>query len=546
MYLIANSVDPNSVREEQRNGDRYLIVEDVPFVRSMDLAGGYVPEAEIEASVDGWSGRALTANHPRNDPQKPWYRPELEDHAPVPVTASEALQREHVVGEAEGPYHDGTWIRADFAVNADVATAMGGDAATIVEKIENGEPFDVSSQYVPKPLPPGEYDGAQRANVEGIERPDSIALLPTKPGTCSIEDGCGINPQVVANAGGDVQVRVPATDDPDGEGEDHGPDTSMTDGLTANVSVGGISFEGTATGTLEEGDLPNDPEEFASHYVFDADTKGESSFPLVDAENRLRRGNVAAAFRFRDDAPDLQQLLDVLEAVNDRFDDPPIDPESLDEATTANADGTGVIGNVLSFLGVGGSDDEGDEQPGNEPAEPGADPANTMDQDERARLIAEITANTEIEEESLEGMGDACLEVTHENIVGNAGDGGSDDPDDPDDPGDDPDDPTVDDDTIQLTENELDERIEERAREIVETEQTKAEKAERVDRIIANSAEYDEEDREELLKAPARALDGIESTLDQAPLVPAGGATANTDVGGDDEIDTEDVSSGVL
>jgi hypothetical protein len=58
--------------------------------------------------------------------------------------------------------------------------------------------------------------------------------------------------------------------------------------------VAGVSFEGTATGQLDESELPN--EGYESHYLYPADTKSESSYPVVDAEGNLRRGNVDAAW----------------------------------------------------------------------------------------------------------------------------------------------------------------------------------------------------------------------------------------------------------
>lgn len=222
--LIANSISEHSVREETVDGDRHLVVKDVPFVRAMDLAGGYVPDAEIKASVEGWAGVPTTANHPRNEEGKPWYQPDRHVGDVVSANGPGVLE-EYGVGRAEDPHYDGEYVRADLRVNADVATAMGGDAADIVDAIEAGDPFDVSSQYVPKPLPEGEYDGAFRSNVEGIARPDSIALLPHKKGQCSMEHGCGVNPagELAAN------VRVPMTRaNADGEDMDPADDDMQT------------------------------------------------------------------------------------------------------------------------------------------------------------------------------------------------------------------------------------------------------------------------------------------------------------------------------
>jgi hypothetical protein len=195
----------------------------------MTLSGGYVPQSEIKQSTNAWAGTPLTANHPRNDRGEP-------------VPANTKLN-EVGVGKAENPRFDGTWIRANLAVNADRAKAMGGVAADIVAKIESGETFDVSSQYLPKPLPEGEYDGKHRSNVEGIAQPDSIALLPHKPGKCSIEDGCGIKPQMAANA----DVRVPMT-----RANNHGEEPSSNADFSEGDLVEWEFGQGVGQGRVEE------------------------------------------------------------------------------------------------------------------------------------------------------------------------------------------------------------------------------------------------------------------------------------------------------
>jgi len=547
MHVISNSVTPNTVREETRGGDRYLIVEDVPFVRAMNLVGGYVPDDEIRSNTDRWEGKPLTANHPRNEPGKPWYDEDRPDNTPIPITTSEAVQREYAVGEAENPSYDGTWTRVDMAINADVATAMGGHAADIISKIENGEPFGVSSQYVPRTLPAGEYDGQHRANVEGIQRPDSIALLPHKRGQCSRADGCGINPEVAANAVDAEGVRVPiggsGTDDPTGAR----PSGSDTSAMHANATADGIEWSGTAGGDLEVSEIPND--DYATHFVFDEETKSDSSFPLVDAEGNLRRENVAAAFRFRDDAPDTEALLDVLSAVNDEFDDPPIDPESLAEAR-------GVSGNsvlswgyetIQTFLGKAVDDAQTANEPsGNEPAEYGVesspqDAGTTM---ERDTLIEEITANSPLTEESLEERCDDGLEAIHEDVMAANDHSGADD--DNDDQA-----TNVTNDENYATQDDLDELREEipstdEIAEAVAANQADSEKTEMAEEIVANSAEYDDvEEVQEDFPTTASLRTKRDSLTSGAGAVPAGGVVGNADVD-DSETDTDDVPAGVF
>jgi hypothetical protein len=60
-------------------------------------------------------------------------------------------------------------------------------------------------------------------------------------------------------------------------------------------TVAGVEFDGTATGDLDESDIPSDG--YEGHYLYPGDTKSESSYPVVDAEGNLRKGNVDAAWQ---------------------------------------------------------------------------------------------------------------------------------------------------------------------------------------------------------------------------------------------------------
>ena len=650
--LIANSVTPDQVEERTIDGRRHLVAKDVTFIRPMRLAGGYVPREHVANSAPDWDRSPLTINHPKNLPDRPWYDP---GHGGYYVSANKTpeVREQKVIGHAQAPSRNGDGsVAADLAVDVEKVESLADGQAVadedvtaaeqLLEALQNGESFNVSSQYFPNPLPAGEYDGAHRDEVEAIANTDSIALLPTKDGVCSLEDGCGFQPeQATANAdadtirapvanadsvdvevgdrvtwasqgdrpaagvvrevieegrfdtelGGDSVVTAPAalirvfkpasgdwersttmvahkpatvtvvdewpdagTDDPTGA-RSSGSDT---DGMRANKTVGGITYTDTATGTLDESELPD--EDFASHYVFDSDTKSASGFPLVDAAGRLRRGNVAAAFRFRDDAPDVQDLIEVLAAVNNEFDDPPIESDSLEDAMTGNA--SGLFGSVRSFLGWADNDGE---PTANEPAESGVgcshdelpdgescpacdhvaanspptdsatEPGTSM---ERDTIIEQITANSNIKRESLEGMGDQCLQNTHEHVVANAGD-------------DDDDDGDVDggsaaggdggqtqsgggqtlaDMTVDDLAGALDDQgfvTEDELGEAVANAQQKTEKEERVERIIANSKEYAEDDKGDLMETPGGVLEDIESGLSSNASLP--GATGSAE-----------------
>jgi hypothetical protein len=175
----------------------------------------------------------------------------------------------------------------------------------------------------------------------------------------------------------------------------------------------------------------------------------------------------------------------------------------------------------------------------------------------REELIDAITSNSAIKRESLEGMGDTCLETTHENVVGNTdgGDGG-----DGDDGGDGGSDAasgadggaqTLADMTVDDLADGLAERgfvTEDDLGEAVANAQQQSEKEQRVERIIANSAEYDADDKPTLLETPESVLEDIEAGLSSNATLPgatgaADRATANA-TGGDDPSEYSDGTIG--
>lgn len=380
--LVTNTVEPQQVRET----DGAYIIEDVPIVRPMHLSGGYVPETNIRETANDWAGVPATLNHPRDNRGKP--------------VAAETQPGTHL-GTLENPTYDGDHVRGTLRINKTRLTVVGGEAQDIATALDSGHPIDVSSQYRAEDLPAGEYDGKYRSNAERIVEPDSVAILPNKDGVCSIDDGCGINPKLAANA----DITVPMTDDPS-SGEDHGQGGEIS--MDANASADGIQYQGTAGGDLDESEIPSD--DFESHYVFDGDSKSASSFPLVDADGNLRRGNVESAFSLRGHAPDVDKLLDVLSQVNDVFDDPPIDSEDLEDARTANA---GLVSNLRSFLGLDRSTDT------DESTETQTQSISTETDSDMGDKTDELVANHDFEEENLPSEDTECFDRIYEAVTSN-------------------------------------------------------------------------------------------------------------------------------
>jgi len=319
-HLVTNSIDPTQVRET----DTAFVIEDVPFIRPMRLSGGYVPERSISQTINGWAGAPVTLTHPRNDRGEP-------------VAANR--QPELHVGRGENPEYDATTETGfvDIRVEKDrLAEVDGGD--TVREKLESGEAFDVSSQYAAADLPPGEYDGQQRQNAEEIVRPDSIALLPEQRGQCSVADGCGITPELVANA----EVSVPMTR----SNAQHGEDTDMT--ADATFDVGDlVRWQTSASpGTGRVAEAVTEPGEQVSAEGADVTreaTEDEAAYKLDNWNgDRFEMGTVVKSeselLGEWDNAPDAAMQANVTVPDEYRFDNP---GEAVEAAQELGFEGAG-------------------------------------------------------------------------------------------------------------------------------------------------------------------------------------------------------------
>lgn len=233
MRLITNSVAPTQVKET----DSEYIIENVPFIKPMELSGGYVPRANIKETTPRWDGVPATLNHPRNDRGQP--------------VAADRKPETHI-GHVENPRFDGEFVRANIRIQK--ANLQSAAAADIKAALENGEKINVSSQYAAQPAPSGEYDGQIRENVEKITRPDSVAILPNQQGKCSVKDGCGINPEMVANA----EVQIPMQGNADAQFSDGDMVRWSTQGSPGTGRVAQVVTE-PGEQVVSEADVENPP-----------------------------------------------------------------------------------------------------------------------------------------------------------------------------------------------------------------------------------------------------------------------------------------------
>jgi hypothetical protein len=268
MQLVLNEIDAEEVRRETFQGRKFLVAPVVP-IRAMNLDNGYVPKTHVAKSAPAWNGTPVTLNHPRDSDGRLV-------SANSPGVANKTwlgwLFNNQVI-------NGGDATQGEIWIDEQNARGLDGEAEEIVDRLENGDPLTVSTSYFGDKLEPGTYDGKQRSDVMGNLRPDHLAILPNKEGKCSIEDGCVAGPQA---ANSNVpQLRVAVTDDPDESGEE----------LTENVS-----FNGTASGKLDESKLDAEEHDLEDHYLYGSgDSKSDFSYPVVDGDGKLRKCNVESA-----------------------------------------------------------------------------------------------------------------------------------------------------------------------------------------------------------------------------------------------------------
>lgn len=95
-------------------------------------------------------------------------------------------------------------------------------------------------------------------------------------------------------------------------------------------SACGVTWSGTASGSLDESAIPND--DFESHYLNDGETKSDSSFPVVDSEGNLRAGNVNSAWDLRGQGEGASE--DCLRRLASAFDENPLPESAMENSTT--------------------------------------------------------------------------------------------------------------------------------------------------------------------------------------------------------------------
>lgn len=245
-----------------------------------------------------------------------------------------------------------------------------------------------------------------------------------------------------------------------------------------------------------------------------------------------------------------------------------------------DVDDEGLIERGLAYLGAAVSDDKDIEtatrgatsncadcdceaSTSDERAESRSDATPTENQStmvdiDRETIVSSVAKQVDLDASTLQELDDESIKIIYESAVKNAdssdddGDDGGDSPDEnpnasmnPEPTGNSHIDPDAIPDEVASGELTLDEYISER----ISANDEQTDKEQTVDEIVANSAEYDADDRDDLLDTPQSMLDRIQSGIDAgSPGLPGStGATANASTPGTvDEVNVDEFSTGVI
>lgn len=176
--LQVNQITANVADRRMLDGREYAVVPAVALVAGV-VNNELAPVDEVARYLDAWNGRPLPVRHPRKDGRF--------------VSANEpGVIANQVVGTFFNARMEGDRLMGELWVDVAKAQRLGGDALTVLERLEAGQPVEVSTAYF-SDLEAGEgtWNGKQYKGIQRNLRPDHIALLPDEVGACSWIDGCG-------------------------------------------------------------------------------------------------------------------------------------------------------------------------------------------------------------------------------------------------------------------------------------------------------------------------------------------------------------------
>ena len=427
----------------------------------------FLPAEEIANTVSEWEGKPLTLRHPEDSEGRAGLitNPDTE-HTEVGLFRNVTNKDSALIGE--------TWIEIDEVGD------HGGELESYINGLRSGKPQEVSTGYrAGTEFERGSYENQRYTHVQRKPQPDHLALLTRNRGNCSVDEGCGagavLNNAPVATDGGvrvnnrratenaltdalgvvedmrgSIHVMDQTSDGSSVQVEDaHFEDTDyflcahllgtrypdIGPGLGPSLGEIGPFDAGSVESDVEiplDDELDDDSVVFvALHYSED----GEKGEHIPASRHRYYVDSTFVAVVDENvDMPDemvMNEDIATTGYINEMSE--PSGVLAVDEGSPADGESDtafSLLKDIRAKLNqlVGSAEeptgdlDDGQASTGEKANESGgedADTANrlTMEDTERERLIKEVTNQSAITRESLEGMGDTCLQTTHESVV---------------------------------------------------------------------------------------------------------------------------------
>ena len=177
MQLIVQAVK-GKVTTQKFKGKNYLVAPVIPIVEGV-LNGAKVEANEIGKFVHSWNGIPLPINHPMKNGQY------------VSANQQDILET-NVIGQFFGATMDGNKLKGNLWIDIEQANSIGGEALQVLEKLQKGEPLEVSTAYFCDEMKESGVFNGKKYSIKHMNlRPDHLALLPNGIGACSWKDGAG-------------------------------------------------------------------------------------------------------------------------------------------------------------------------------------------------------------------------------------------------------------------------------------------------------------------------------------------------------------------
>lgn len=147
----------------------------------------FVPAVELAAVPAGWNGRPVLPLHPVDAMDR-----QISANTPT-------VLEQYQFGFVANATYSQKMLKMEAWLDKERAKSLGGDAQRVVERLEAGEPVEVSvGVFVTTEAKEGTYGDQAYKAVWGMLVPDHLAMLPEGTlGACSNEMGCGA-PRVAA------------------------------------------------------------------------------------------------------------------------------------------------------------------------------------------------------------------------------------------------------------------------------------------------------------------------------------------------------------